>query len=345
MNQCDVDQCDPRIYHPFAFQTIIESGIREVVANKQDGFRLKLSNFFITPSNTRDLNLICSTNKYTVHSLLGIFGTSLSSLSRDKQTPHFEVNLSSCHKLKWLDLRGKDIWLRDAASSATSKHPVLIINSVDQYQCVDPRPVLPSIERIDVIAFTCSSTWLHSLFSTLLTCDHEVVCTMKDCYTNSHDEYVSYIFKTGKHTFNMYITYDSIGLWEILRGLNIQSLTLRGRIKRLGVRRIESLLQSLSSLKQLDTLTIGSNTILGLLKALNGLNIRSLIVRSTAYQAHLADPPPVLPSIEHIELRRFTCSYTWLCSLFNTLPTLDQEVTCQLEQFVLKAQSADHLHI
>ncbi|KAH3811700.1 hypothetical protein DPMN_140115 [Dreissena polymorpha] len=110
MNQCDVDHRGPSVYYASAFQRVIESGIREAVANKQDDIRLKLSHFYITPSNLRDLNLIWSTNTSNVNSLTLDIPRSL--LSRDEQTSHFEVNLSSCHQLKWLRLKGNGIWLR-----------------------------------------------------------------------------------------------------------------------------------------------------------------------------------------------------------------------------------------
>ncbi|KAH3770951.1 hypothetical protein DPMN_172251 [Dreissena polymorpha] len=64
-------------------------------------------------------------------------------------------------------------------------------------------------------------------------------------------------------------------VWEALRGLNIKSLTLSS--KEWGEWHAESLTQSLSSLKRLETLGIGmSQDSPGLWKALHGLNIKSL---------------------------------------------------------------------
>ncbi|KAH3735599.1 hypothetical protein DPMN_042135 [Dreissena polymorpha] len=92
---------------PCAFQNIIESEIREAAANKQYDIRLKLSHFYITDSNMRDLNLILSTNLSNDQSLKFSFGTSSSSLAVHEPTSHFECNLSSCHKLKSLHRWGK----------------------------------------------------------------------------------------------------------------------------------------------------------------------------------------------------------------------------------------------
>ncbi|KAH3811761.1 hypothetical protein DPMN_140176, partial [Dreissena polymorpha] len=110
MNQSCVENCGASGHYACAFQKVIESGIREAVANKQDDIRLKLSHFYITPSNLRDLNLIWSTNTSNVNSL-NFLNINRSSLSRDEQTSHFEVNLPLCHKLKWLELRGNGILL------------------------------------------------------------------------------------------------------------------------------------------------------------------------------------------------------------------------------------------
>ncbi|XP_052229368.1 uncharacterized protein LOC127843690 [Dreissena polymorpha] len=64
-------------------------------------------------------------------------------------------------------------------------------------------------------------------------------------------------------------------LWETLRGLHIKSLTLSSR--KWGELHAESLTQSLSSLKRLETLGIGvTEDSPGLWKALHGLNIKSL---------------------------------------------------------------------
>ncbi|XP_052214916.1 uncharacterized protein LOC127833604 isoform X2 [Dreissena polymorpha] len=167
--------------------------------------------------------------------------------------------------------------VEDTASSDTSKHPVsIVLNNADQVQCADPRPVLPSVERIDLYDVACSSTWLHSLFSALLTCDHKVVCEL-NCKITSCTERVSSKIQTGKHAFNMHMNkYNSPSLWKALHGLNIKSLTLRGWMDDFEVNGVESLSQTLSSLKQLETLSFDMYISPILWKALNGLNIKSL---------------------------------------------------------------------
>ncbi|KAH3876128.1 hypothetical protein DPMN_039410 [Dreissena polymorpha] len=52
MNRCAISWGDFVSY--WACQFIIESGIREAAANKQDGIRLELSHFYIDTSDIRD---------------------------------------------------------------------------------------------------------------------------------------------------------------------------------------------------------------------------------------------------------------------------------------------------
>ncbi|KAH3813850.1 hypothetical protein DPMN_142320 [Dreissena polymorpha] len=287
MYKCDMDYFEVDGQSDF-FQTTIESGIREAVANKQDGICLKLDYCCIeirkiTDKNTRDLQLVYSTITSNVERL-SVVSSSVFSIpndipARNKLKSSVEVNLSACHKLTSLELVGKDIWLGDTASSTKAKHPVLIVlNRADEVQCADPRPVLPSLKRIDLHDVTCSSTWLHSLFSTLLTCDHKVVCELEDCYINSCAESVSSKIQTGKHKMHISM-YDSPGLREALRGLNIMSLTLSGAKGRLEVKCVESFKQLLSSLKQLDSLSIYLYESPGLWDAVSCLNIKSLTLR------------------------------------------------------------------
>ncbi|KAH3710779.1 hypothetical protein DPMN_070274 [Dreissena polymorpha] len=54
------------------------------------------------------------------------------------------------------------------------------------------------------------------------------------------------------------------------------------------------------------------------------------IVLNSANPAKCADPPPLLPCIEWIELKGITCSSTSLRSLFSTLLTLEQNAVCKL---------------
>ncbi|KAH3784593.1 hypothetical protein DPMN_162553 [Dreissena polymorpha] len=126
MNQYDVIRCveleeddylclnKRKEAYPNMFQRIIESGIREAVANNQDDIQPKLSHFYIKESNIRDLHNIWSTNTFNVQVLHVQIDKSdfLNSTSREKPASYFEFNLSSCHNLRKLNLTGDGIWLR-----------------------------------------------------------------------------------------------------------------------------------------------------------------------------------------------------------------------------------------
>ncbi|KAH3813085.1 hypothetical protein DPMN_141535 [Dreissena polymorpha] len=119
MNQFDVAHHHlPSPSFPCAFQRIIESGIREAEANNQYDIRLQLSHFYINEINYRDLNLIWSTNTSNVLSLSVKTSSRMFNFmlrERDKPSSHFEFNVSSCHKLKSLQLLGDAIWLKGKA--------------------------------------------------------------------------------------------------------------------------------------------------------------------------------------------------------------------------------------
>ncbi|KAH3783224.1 hypothetical protein DPMN_161157 [Dreissena polymorpha] len=59
-----------------------------------------------------------------------------------------------------------------------SEHPIWIVLD-------SANPVLPSIKHIALWSIKCSSTWLNSLFSTLLTLDHEVKVDLNECLISS----------------------------------------------------------------------------------------------------------------------------------------------------------------
>ncbi|KAH3867875.1 hypothetical protein DPMN_031012 [Dreissena polymorpha] len=110
MNECDVaySKCSSEDSHEF--QSIIESGIKEAAANRQDGSGLKLSHFNITAENMRELHRLWSTNTSNVLTLH--LRTDVSSPEPGKPESRYEFNLSSCHKLKSLELLGNGICLR-----------------------------------------------------------------------------------------------------------------------------------------------------------------------------------------------------------------------------------------
>ncbi|XP_052221363.1 uncharacterized protein LOC127837943 isoform X1 [Dreissena polymorpha] len=69
--------------------------------------------------------------------------------------------------------------VEDSSSSVSPTLPVcIVLNSANPAQCAYPLPVLPCIEYIVLKTITCSSTWLRSLFSTLLTLEQNAVCEL-----------------------------------------------------------------------------------------------------------------------------------------------------------------------
>ncbi|KAH3783136.1 hypothetical protein DPMN_161064 [Dreissena polymorpha] len=62
-----------------------------------------------------------------------------------------------------------------------SEHPIWIVLD-------SANPVLPSIKHIEFWGIKCSSTLLNSLFSTLLTLDHEVMVNLNECHISSRIE-------------------------------------------------------------------------------------------------------------------------------------------------------------
>ncbi|KAH3861006.1 hypothetical protein DPMN_023932 [Dreissena polymorpha] len=105
MNECDVAHSKCSSEDSREFQSIIESGIKEAAANRQDGSGLKLSHFYITAKNMRELHRIWSTNTSNVLTLhFKIFVGDpefciLSSHGPSKPEFCYELNLSLCHKL------------------------------------------------------------------------------------------------------------------------------------------------------------------------------------------------------------------------------------------------------
>ncbi|KAH3710879.1 hypothetical protein DPMN_070375 [Dreissena polymorpha] len=167
----------------------------------------------------------------------------------------------------------------DSSSSVSSTLPVcIVLNSANPAQCADPPPLLPCIERIELKDITCSSTWLRSLFSTLLTLEQNAVCklTAVSCQGTFIDFAKLSFFKKTLAYYHGYTSSPECDVqWEVLHGLNIESLSLT--ISRINC--ADSISQSLSSLTHLDTLSIkvcvGVDSP-GLWKALHGLNIKSL---------------------------------------------------------------------
>ncbi|KAH3885562.1 uncharacterized protein LOC127840600 [Dreissena polymorpha] len=153
-----------------------------------------------------------------------------------------------------------------------------LLNGADPVQCAGYTPVRPSIERIRFDNIACSSTWLRSLLSTLLTLDHRLMCILSGCNITSFDPDVktsmqgsdmpscvedaasesridAYITTDLNNTCTLDVLSDCLGLWEILHGQNVKHLRLQGRFIGLKVYRVPSLSRLLASLSQLETLT------------------------------------------------------------------------------------------
>ncbi|XP_052267291.1 uncharacterized protein LOC127869057 isoform X2 [Dreissena polymorpha] len=270
------------------FQSIIEAGYREAVSNDQTGILLRLSHFNIGGDNLIDIYNIWRENKSNVLSLeIHVYDETdraiHSSATHSEPTSQVEFDLSSCPNLKYLVLFGSGIQIQDSSSSVSSTRPVcIVLKSANPVQCADPQPVLPCIKHIAFYRIRCSSTWLRSLLSTLLTLDHYVTYQLTKCYiTSCKEDAVRWAdtetgatllsFKDTLSLSNDYVS-DSLGLWEALHGLNIKSLSLS-----LKVKYADSMSKSLLSLTHLDTLNLKViNNGPGLWEALCGLNIKSL---------------------------------------------------------------------
>ncbi|XP_052271016.1 uncharacterized protein LOC127871809 [Dreissena polymorpha] len=200
-----------------------------------------------------------------------------SSSTHSEPTSQVEFDLSSCLNLKYLVLRESGIHMQDSSSSVSTTLPVyIVLNSANPAQCAYPLPVLPCIEYIGLESITCSSTWLRSLFSTLLTLEQNAVCVLTEvsCQDSMSQSLLSL---THLDTLSIEMDDDSLDLWEALRGLNIKCLSLCVAHGGLNVDYADSMSQSLSSLTHLDTLSI--KVVVdspGLWKALHGLNIKNL---------------------------------------------------------------------
>ncbi|XP_052221620.1 uncharacterized protein LOC127838087 isoform X4 [Dreissena polymorpha] len=201
----------------------------------------------------------------------------------------------------------------DSSSSVSSTLPVcIVLNSANQAQCADPQPVLPCIKHIEFYN-TCSSTWLRSLLSTLLTLDHYVKFILIACYITSckedpvrwEDTETDATLLSFKDTLTLMNAFGSVsrGLWEALHGLNIKSLSLSVGYGLFNETYADSMSQLLSSLTQLDKLSIVlNNDSPGLWEALHGLNIKRLSVWYGGFKVKYPDSmSQSLSSLTHLD--------------------------------------------
>ncbi|XP_052250714.1 uncharacterized protein LOC127857964 isoform X2 [Dreissena polymorpha] len=283
-------------YEYDTFQSIIEAGYTEAVSNDQTGILLRLSHFYSDGDNLIVMNNIWRENKSNALALKIEEGLSLeldlydltsldssdssdssySPCSHSEPTSQVEFDLSSCLNLKFLILRGSYIHMQDSSSSVSSTLPVcIVLNSANPAKCADPPLLLPCIEWISLEDISCSSTWLRSLFSTLLTLEQNAVCELRkvSCQgTFIRSATLSFLKKTLEYESDPFLQ-ECVVLWEVLHGLNIKSLSLDTSV----INCADMMSQSLSSLTHLDTLSIKVDYYSpGLWGALHGLNIKSL---------------------------------------------------------------------
>ncbi|KAH3776100.1 hypothetical protein DPMN_177514 [Dreissena polymorpha] len=259
------------------FQEIILAGHQEAVANGHNAISLKLSHFDIYRDNFIDLQSIWTNNTATVISMhvssygINNFVNRRTIPANDAPSSDFKLDLNSCCKLKRLHLQGPGVLLTDSVSSASSNLPVwIVLNSADQNKCVNSPTVLSYIEHIELDWVTCSSTWLRSLLSMLLTLDHKVECKLSGCHITSVEKsavstpYEEICVTTDDNkTVAMSLQTGDIpdGLLKAIHGQDIKSLSLLGLEE---VNHAESLSRSLSSLTQLETLILYSYTYIAL---------------------------------------------------------------------------------
>ncbi|KAH3799219.1 hypothetical protein DPMN_152825 [Dreissena polymorpha] len=204
----------------------------------------------------------------------------------------------------------------DSSSFVSSALPVwIVLNTADPGKCSDHHLVLPCIKHIELDAgVKCSSTSLRSLFNTLLTLDHEVMCNLQDCEITScvEDKVRGSSTNTQAHittgvnnTLHIRDFNDNTGLWNALHGLNIKNLCLSDKHESVNVNQADSLSKLLSSLTHLDTLSIKvNNDSPGLWEALHGLNIKVMSL-SGLYAClnlnHVDYLAQSLSSLKHLE--------------------------------------------
>ncbi|KAH3780960.1 hypothetical protein DPMN_158785 [Dreissena polymorpha] len=151
--------------------------------------------------------------------------------------------------------------------------------------------MLPSVVHIQLENVTVSSTWLRKLFNEHFKLEHEMTCELIECRMVGDKLFPCFTASMTigvNNTFEIsYISEESPGLWETLRGLNIKTLSLGMHVwdHVLKVKYASSFSQALTSLKNLETLRINVEAITpDLWSALYSLDIK--LVALSLY-AHL----------------------------------------------------------
>ncbi|KAH3780690.1 hypothetical protein DPMN_158509 [Dreissena polymorpha] len=317
-----MDELDVGCFHfrmpmfRFELQDIILAGYREAVANQQKDIVPKLSAYYFNFYNDiRDLHSIWTNNKSDVLYMYIHFPDIQISQTEGESASHIEFDLASCNKLESLELNGKGILLSEFASTSTAEHLVgIVLKSEDLFQCADPPPLLPSIKCIKMRNVTCSYTCLRCLFCTLLTLDHALTFDLQSIYIKCAEaakrEISAFIHKDVNNSSIVKTENDNPYLFKALHGLNIKSLSLSIMQGGLNVDHEESLSQLLSSLTQLETLSIRVRfDSSGLWKALHGLNIKSLSLSGLLYVGHVGSLSQSLSSLTKLETLSLEVKY------------------------------------
>ncbi|XP_052229399.1 uncharacterized protein LOC127843705 isoform X3 [Dreissena polymorpha] len=276
---------------------IILAGLREANANGYSDIALKLSHFYFDNNNIIDLHKIWENNAANAI-VLDVAIDDRKPLENQRISPgndecasQITFDLHSSLELTHLELRGRCILGKDSASVGTLEFPVcIILNIADPTQCTELPPVLPSIDDILLTSVTCSCTWLRSLLSMMLTQNCYMKCMLFDRHLTACGEgEVNASYTTGDmilHFFqnkhlSIYLD-DDTGLWEILHGLSIKSLSLDGLpMGGCRVNHEKSFSQTIASLSKLETLDIKMDELTPCVwEALRGLNIKSLTLSS-----------------------------------------------------------------
>ncbi|KAH3770972.1 hypothetical protein DPMN_172272 [Dreissena polymorpha] len=301
---------------------IILAGLREANANGYPDIALKLSHFFFDNNNIIDHHKIWENNAANAI-VLNVNIDDRKPLENQRISPgndecasQITFDLHSCLELTHLELRGRCILGKDSASVGTLEFPVcIILNIADPTQCTELPPVLPSIKNIRLTRVTCSCTWLRSLFSMMLTHNCDMYCTLYHCHLTACGEgEVNASYTTGDIYLHVHQNKrisisldDDTGLWEILHGLSIKSLSLDCWGKS-GCRvnhemSFSQTISSLSKLEELSILDIEMDELTpGVWEALRGLNIKSLTLSRKEWgELHAESLTQLLSSLKRLE--------------------------------------------
>ncbi|KAH3780473.1 hypothetical protein DPMN_158288 [Dreissena polymorpha] len=297
----------------YYFNFYNEYYVKKVYNDKRDLHSI-WTNFY---NDIRDLYSIWTNNKSDALYMIIYVPDRKISQTGGESAPHIEFDLSSCNKLQSLILDGEGILLSEFASTSTAEYLVgIVLKSADPSQCADPPPLLPSIKYIEMSNVKCSYTCLRCLFCTLLTLDHALTFDLQSIYIKCAEaakrEIRAIVHKDVNNSSIVKTKNANPYLFKALHGLNIKSLSLSIMGGGLNVDHEESLSQSLSSLTQLETLSIevmyGSP---GLWKALHGLNIQSLSLSlrclwggyfNVAHEESLSQSLPSLTQLETLSI-------------------------------------------